>query len=129
MSYCRFSSDGFLSDVCVYHTAGGYHIFVAQFRCTNSFQYPELFPAPEGKRAQERHFRAVAEGRKKWIATAFRSKIELEHSGETFVVESAQAAIDRLKYLAQIGFHIPSSCLKALQDEANDERTNQVEGV
>lgn len=127
MSYCRFSSDSFRSDVFVYSGTGGYHILVAQFRCANSFPYPELLPAPEGKRAQERHYKAVAEGRKRWFSTMTRSKIELEHSGETFIVESAQAAIDRLKYLARIGFHVPESALQALADEASDERANEVE--
>lgn len=127
MSYCRFSSDSFKSDVYVYHGVGGYHILVAQYRCANDFAYPELFPAPEGKKAQERHYKAVAEGQKKWFATMTRTKLELEHSGETFVVESAKAAIDRLNYLARIGFHVPESVLQALADEASDERTDETE--
>lgn len=127
MSYCRFSSDGFRSDVYVYYGVGGYHILVAQFRCTNDFSYPELFPAPEGKRAQERHYKMVAEGQKKWFATMTRSKIEIEHAGDAFVVKTAQAAIDRLKYLSSLGYHVPELCLQALQDEASDERTSEVE--
>lgn len=127
MSYCRFSSDGFRSDVYVYLGVGGYHILVAQFHCTNDFVYPELLPAPSGKRALERHCKAVSDKQKHWIATMTRTKLELEHAGDEFVLRTAREAVDRLKYLSALGFHVPESCFQALQSEVEDERTSEVE--
>jgi hypothetical protein len=143
VSYCRFSSDNWRSDVYVYeHVAGGWTTHVAGMKRA-------LPPIPDFPLSRMPRFGAqLAKGMRRptypsrWHEVAahcaFRiygiwhhvhmwsvdviplKPIGLPHDGESFSDETATACADRLEALRAIGYHVPQYAIDALRDEAKD---------
>ena len=117
MSLCRFSSDGFQSDVYVYESDNGIVINIAQFKLTNNFAYPTLFSKEIADEAEFiAHTTEVLKKRQEWMRTATRTKIDLLHSGDAFTIADPKGAADRLLYLRELGYHIPQSAIDGLME-------------
>lgn len=117
MSYCRFSSDGFKSDVYVYKSDAGFVIDVAQFRLANNFEYPSFFSKEMTDEAEFiAHTTEVLKRRQEWMRTATRTKIEIIHAGDTFTIADRRGAADRLMYLRGLGYHIPQIAIDGLME-------------
>lgn len=52
-----------------------------------------------------------------FLETAEREPIGLPHDGESFVLDSAQQAAEKLKELKAIGYRVPDYAIKKLEDE------------
>ena len=118
MSYCRFASDGFQSDVYVYESGNGFVINIAQYSLSNDWTYPSLFAnAPTDEADFLVHATAVIQRQQEWMRTATRTKIERLHSGDTFNIKDRQGAADRLMYLRGLGYHVPQVAIDALLED------------
>ncbi|MFH1633386.1 MAG: hypothetical protein ABIG63_05160 [Chloroflexota bacterium] len=109
MSYCRWSSDNFKSDIyCYADVSGGWTIHVASKHLEK-----ELPPLLD--------FGSVT--KEEW-ADALRKTadvpIGLEHDGETFRCYSIKDTIDKLVHLHQAGYHVPKHALERLREELGE---------
>ena len=91
MSYCRFSSDNWNSDIYCYQSVDGYMIHVA----SNRFDR-DITPLDES--TEETLYESYRQQRKD-IAKAKRIDIELEGAGESYCLPTPQEAVEKLKEL------------------------------
>lgn len=113
MSYCRFSSDNWKSDVYVYASAEDcYSIHVAGNRTVG--ETPEV---PDIRTADFDEWKAAHDAQMAWLNKVERHKIDLPYAGESFCEESPEAAVARLKELQEIGYHVPQYAIERLEEE------------
>lgn len=130
MSYCRFSSDNWWSDVYVYQSAGGWITHVAGMRGV-------IRPVPDIISCS---FSAWLCGRggaayKAWIRFALlwqrflhrpslrlipMRPIGLPHDGETFTADTPSECADTLECLRSLGYRVPQRAIDALREEAGE---------
>lgn len=116
MSYCRFSSDDFRSDVyCYAHVYGGYCTHVAM--CRIDFTNIELPPPETEPEAWAKRYMIVQD----LLDGAPRVAIGLSRDGQTFMYASAEDARALLISLREEGYHVPQSALDRLAEEIQDE--------
>ena len=146
MSYCRFSSMNWRSDVYVYeHVAGGFTTHVAGrrrfiqpipdllgaamtsaiHRWSGAFWDNEsravVYPFPWRKRICLAWFWFTT----KWHRYVHHASLQLiplrpiglEHDGETFSDETACECADRLEYLRSLGYTVPQYAIDNLREE------------
>lgn len=112
MSYCRFSSDDWQSDIYCY-CGGNWVVHIAGNRVVGDIpKTPELtnetIPA-----YMEAHKAQMA-----FLGTCERQKIELPHAGESFDYDTAGDCADDLERLRSIGYHVPQYAIDELREEA-----------
>ena len=117
MSYCRFSSDNFGSDVYVYENCyDGFTVHVAGSRILGEIpKVPNLLET-----TADEYFEAHKK-QMKFLETALREKIDLEFSGETFSYPTAREAVEKLEELREVGYYIPQYAINDLKEEITDE--------
>lgn len=120
MSYCRFSSDNFRSDVYVYESYGGSFItHVAGKRVVGDI--PEI---TEGwwKRGAEGVDQYLIEhdAQMKFLNTAQREDIDLPHAGESFQDGDLESLLDRLLWLRKLGYNVPEGAITMIREEIED---------
>lgn len=115
MSYCRWSSDDFSSDLyCYEDCAGGFTTHVAGRRVI----YSEPLPPPIELTADnvpqwhERHQKVMEMHR-----TGQMAAINLPHVGETFNDDTLEEFLDRLVYLRDIGYRFPDYVIDTVKEE------------
>lgn len=140
MSYCRFSSDNWRSNVYVYeHCDGGFSTHVAG----NKRMFPPIpdfpimwiprfganyiiaerrteYPSRWHSFAASCCFRAYASWHRlsMWSVGVIPLKaIGLPHDGKSFSDETAGECADRLESLRAMGYHVPKYALAALREE------------
>ena len=114
MSYCRFSSDDFNSDVYCYEAVtGGFVIHVAHCRVVGDIPKAQHLLAKE---TMEEFF-VAHRTQLNFLETAEREPIGLEYDGETFVEDGPQEAADRLESLLEAGYQVPQYAIDALREE------------
>lgn len=124
MSYCRFSSDNWKSEVYVYaNVSGAWTIHVAGNKIVGDVPEEDLSflsikdrESPEYKAAIQR----FTDGHKAalgFLATASRCDLTLPHAGETFDTASPGDCADKLEELAALGYHIPAGVIDDLRAE------------
>lgn len=141
MSYCRFSSDNWRSDVYTYeHCGGGFVTHVAG----NKRIFPPIpdipyswmprfgakyvpaerrvvYPTRWHSFAAHRVYSVSALWHRlhMWSLSVIPSKnIGLPHDGESFSDETASECAERLVSLRAVGYHVPQSAINALREEA-----------
>lgn len=118
MSYCRFSSDDFASDVYCYESVGDFFaIHVAGNRIVPCEPLPEPIPLTQDNiKGWVARRKVVSEilGRSPHVA------IGLPHDGETFSEPDAAACADRLVALRALGYVVPQYAIDELRDEARE---------
>lgn len=124
MSYCRFSSDDFRSDVYCYESATGFIIHVASNRYTPFPEMPEPVPLTHENVQQylERHkrVRAILDG-------SPRESIGLSHDGDTLEYDTPGEAADALQRLKDEGYWVPDGTIDALREEEADRLLTEPE--
>jgi hypothetical protein len=122
VSYCRWSSDDWKSDVYVYEDVDGYwsiHIAGRRVVFAEPLPPPVTLPHP----FTEEQFHAWWERSELVAAIRDRSEmvdIGLPHVGETFEEPTPGAAADRLAYLRGLGYHVPDGVIKTLREEQTE---------
>jgi hypothetical protein len=119
VSYCRWSSDDFQSDVYVYEDVrGGWTTHVANRRVA----YLEPLPPPvETVRGDTASPDAWLERHQ--IVTAMRDAAELvpiglPHDGDNFNDGTPGECADRLESLRALGYNVPQYAIDTLREEA-----------
>lgn len=116
MSYCRWSSDNWKSDVYVYQSAEAFCIHVAGRRLVGDA--PEV-PSPIGTDFDDWY--AAHRAQMAWMEKAERANIELPYAGDSFYEATAAEAVDRLKMLQALGYHVPQYAIESLEEEIEEE--------
>ncbi|WP_256743939.1 hypothetical protein, partial [Cronobacter sakazakii] len=115
MSYCRFSSDNWRSDVYCYESAQGYITHVASSRIIGDVPaIPFFFDVPPAD-----FFEAVRK-QNEFIESAEREPIGLDHDGDMFIDKTPDEMIDRLIYLSGKGYFVPVSAIESLSEEIKE---------
>ena len=113
MSYCRWSSDGFRSDVYVYD-ATGWITMVAGNRIANIEDAPHVTANAE----DVGEWMAQRQAFMKWLENhAEHILIGLPHDGEVFTDPTPGACADRLESLRAMGYHVPQHAIDTLREE------------
>lgn len=114
MSYCRWSSDGWRSDVYAYEAGNGWITHVAGNRIKNIEDMPPITVGMGAITEWIEQDRA----QKEWLeAHAVNVAIGLPHDGESFEDATAGGCADRLEALRGIGYHVPQTAIDALRRE------------
>lgn len=122
MSYCRFSSADFDSDVYVYTSADGWVTHVASTRIEPIAE----FPAPvdfEPREDEAAWARAVIDRQRKIHAILDASPatpIGLPHDGSHFLDASPGDCAGTLSMLAGAGYRVPDDVIEDLRAEQSD---------
>jgi hypothetical protein len=125
MSYCRWSTDQFRSDVYCYEAGHGFVIHVAANRLVSDQPRPERktdgvsWDDPRWVDLSLEDWNALDA----WCKAARREPITLEHAGEELVERTAGECADRLRYLRGLGYCVPQQALEALDEEAAEVNT------
>jgi hypothetical protein len=115
MSYCRWSSDNWRCDLYVYDTGDGIAIHVANNRRAGEIPaLPELTldTVAEYTRAHNAQLAAVN--------ACELVEIGLPYDGAYFEEPDLDSAIDRMKYLRNLGYHVPQWAIEAMEQDRED---------
>lgn len=115
MSYCRWSSECWKSDVYVYEdTSGGFTIHVAGRRYVSDTPRPVL----SENATIEEEIKYFIEDCSAWVKTATLEPIGLSEDGKSFNVETPKEAADKLIELQELGYCVPEYAIDALIEES-----------
>lgn len=115
MSYARFSSDDWKSDIYAFCSGDNeVTIYVAENRVKG---VPKITVEISKENIEEYVKQHGAQ--LDYLKTAKREKITLPHAGETFKLSFEDAHAQLLK-LRKLGYHVPQRCLDAIQKEATN---------
>ena len=112
MSYCRWSSDCWYSDVYVYEAAEGIEIHVAFSRYVSDEPRPILPPNPTVIDAVD-----YLMASQKWVKTAHTENIGLPMDGRNFSFAEWGDAIAKLVELTEANYYVPGHVIDALVEE------------
>ena len=118
MSYCRYSSDNWKSEVYAYADCrGGYTTHVAGNKVVG-----EIPPDGDVIKDTPRKFAAKHRALLAFLESASRKPIGLAHDGETFNDPDLESFLDRLTALRALGYHVPDSAFAAVKDEMRESQ-------
>lgn len=125
MSYCRWSSDDWRSDLYIYESGEGFEVLVAARR--NSLEFfaalPAAVPLPTDWRdeAQADPWFARRQAVDDLLNDFPLVTIGLPHDGEMTTFGTAEEAADACEWLAACGYHVPAGVIDALRSDAEDD--------
>lgn len=110
MSYCRFSSDNWQSDIYCYESVcGGYQIHVAARRIDRHLTPLDTRSVDKW---MESHEVQMAE-----LDECERAPIGLPYDGESFNLGDAEECLSMLNHLADTGYNVPQVAIDAIAEE------------
>jgi len=121
MSYCRFSSDDWKSEVYCYESCyGGFVICLAGNKVIGD--------VPKLDWSSSDALQATYQAQMDYLETAERRDIELPYAGEQFTVDTAEECAEKLIYLRDLGYYVPQRAIDALIEESkeNESRTDEI---
>lgn len=117
MSYCRWSSDNFGSDLYVYEDVmGGWTIHVAGNRVVGEVPKWEL-PEDPGDRAQVEASVVAYRAQIDFLKEAERVAIGLPYDGQTIGAATAGECADWCEALRGMGYRVPEGVIEVLREE------------
>lgn len=123
MSYCRWSSDNFRSDVYVYESSSGWVIHVA-----NRKNVIPCIPSLPWRSNPSKLYIGLWTWSNKLHHLSLRyipmRKIGLPADGQSFTLSCPRECADQLCVLRAMGYHVPQYAIDALVEEANEESDN-----
>ena len=120
MSYCRFSSDDFKSDVYVYEdVGGGYTTHVAGRRVVGDAPHLDWKGFVAGVVTPE-EFTRQNKAQHEWLDRAEHIEIGLSHDNESFYHLSLEETIETLEMLRAEGYYVPQYALDALREDLDE---------
>lgn len=121
MSYCRWSSDNWKSDVYVYADVnGGWTTHVAGRKKAGLDSLPPNPMLLIGKVSPDDWNIAYKAHNEAYDKLEF-VNIELPHAGKTFRNATAQECANTLRMLKGLGYHVPNGVIEELESEDSDE--------
>lgn len=114
MSYCRFSSDNWKSDVYCYYSVGDfYQIFVAENRIVEEIPIVD-FKLPIDK------LRESIKKQNEALSNCTHVSLRLPCDGESFECNTLKEMRDKLIELRKMGYHVPDNVFKRIDEELAD---------
>ncbi len=113
MSYCRWSTDDFQSDVYVYESDWGFVIHVASARRVFNEPLPPQVDLHEDIDGWLKRHNKVTQ----MCETATMVPLELEGAGETYTYRDPREAATKLRELKAAGFYVPEGVPEELEAE------------
>jgi hypothetical protein len=113
MSYCRWSSDCYQSDVYVYESNEGFMIHVASRKYVSDIKRPS-YPGP----GIENLSKYLAIDCPKWLKSSHLEPIGLPLDGKSFCLETAAEAAAKLEELRAMGYIVPQYAIDCLRQES-----------
>lgn len=110
MSYCRWSSDNWKSDIYAYESDYGYEIHVAGNRIVGDVPPVDYMADIETVKRQYAAYSAFMDG-------AERVPINLPHAGESFTCGDLEDFAWRLRLLREVGYHVPDYVFEEIAEE------------
>jgi hypothetical protein len=114
MSYCRWSSDCYQSDVYVYEGYDAFVINIAKIRYVSDQPRPIEPPITDVKA-----WLAYWDATREWVRNANQQIIGLPYDGMTFYCNTSDECASFLRELKAMGYSIPQYAI-ALLEEADD---------
>ncbi len=114
MSYCRFSSDCYGSDVYVYESCHGPFVIEVASRRYQSDEPRPVYPQGGTVCDLADYHRAT----QAWVQGARLVPISLPNDGGHLEADDPEEAADLLERLRALGYHIPAGVIETLQEEA-----------
>lgn len=118
MSYCRFSSDNWKSDIYCYESDMGIVINVAGSKIDGIPEVP-CFGVVSAEEWMEA-YRIQHEYMDKHESA--RREIGLPYDGEYFLYGSYQQAYEKLVELKEVGYHVPEYAIEQMKEDAENEQ-------
>ena len=133
MSYCRWSSDGFRSDVYVYEDVnGGWTTHVAGNRRLHLDTLPpdpytpKMLQKIRDKEITHQEWAENYKAYSKALGELPLVEIDLPHAAKTFNDPSPGACADRLEALRALGYYVPQYAIDELREEQNENNPNDI---
>lgn len=117
MSYCRWSSDCYLSDVYVYEADEGVRIHIA----SGKYISDKTRPLKPPHFSSAKNMMAYIKECEIWVKTAHTEPIGLPFDGQSFTFDTYQEAAKKLIELKNIGYMVPQFAIDSLLEEAKEE--------
>lgn len=117
VSYCRFSSDNFKSDLYIYEGYDGYSVNVASRKIVQ--ELPPLDFRYDDKDGWKYLFESMKK-QDEALETCTRVDIGLPYDGKSFSVDTAKECVDLVKHLVEIGYRVPNGVIEALEEEIDE---------
>lgn len=116
MSYCRFSSDNWTSDVYVYESDSGFVIHVAGSRYITDI--PKVPPMPhKGTDKEWADWFKLHNAQMEVISNAETKDIGGVYDSKTFIMDDQLGTIEKLKDIKEHGYNVPDFVFDSLQEE------------
>lgn len=116
MSYCRWSSMGFMCDLYLYEAECGWQLHIASNRMINPNPYPEF----DFENITQEAVDEWNSAKEKWHKDCVTEKIELPHAGERYNFDSPGECAEFLKELKTLGYVFPETIIGILEDEQKE---------
>lgn len=114
MSYCRFSSDNWRSDLYIWMGESGIEGSIAN----NRYHFSPNFPMPEfNVLDKDFDFEAYNKGYKLAMEHKIIKDIDLPYAGEYFSHYTGKEAAEFVRELSELGYHVPDGVIEALEEE------------
>jgi hypothetical protein len=118
VSYCRWSSDWYRSDVYVYESDDGFVTHVAATRWVHATGLPCPRPATIQLPDLTAHAAiALAKAQDEWFANCRLENIGLPYDGRGFTDGSPRECAETLAMLAGCGYRVPDGVIETLLEE------------
>ncbi len=120
MSYCRFSSDNFKSDVYCYESSGEfYQIHVATNRIIEDIPPLDLsLKSAKREESTRKHNEALRNCTHKPIGLSF--------DGESFAYDTLEETCDKLIELKKMGYNVPNSAFMRIDYELTEGKIKKL---
>lgn len=114
MSYCRFSSDNWTSDLYIWMGFSGVEVVVAHSRYIFDANYPMPTFDPLD---EEFDYKAYNELYTLAMDHKDTLRIQLPYAGEMFAYDTGKEAAEFVRELSELGYHVPDGVIEALEEE------------
>lgn len=116
MSYCRFSSDNWRSDVYAFESRDGFELHVASNRLAGDIpEVPYILDVGPEEWGRAHQAQMVA------VRAAERLPIGGPRDGESFIYDTLRELYDALLLLRLDGYRVPDFTLEVIEEEMAEE--------
>jgi len=112
MSYCRWSSDNWKCDLYCYEGSDGFVTHIANRKLVK-----EAPLVPDLLTTDNETWSKAHGSQMDFLKYAKRKDIGLPYDGQTFVDESLEDFLERVKHLKETGYCVPDYVIKSIEDE------------
>lgn len=124
MSYCRFSSDNFKSEVYATGTDNGFEIHIAGMRMIGVDVLPQSIPEPDLDSVSDSEYDkwfdedvAITARQLKLMKSMKKEAIDLLYAGNCVTVDTHEEFLEKLLELREVGYRVPQEAIDRVEEE------------